>query len=507
MKVKIGNVEGLKGSNVEVPIYLEDVPDVGIYVCSFYVAFDETKLQVMDVKKGELIQNASDFFTNYNTVHQSGFASMVFMGPSDNTRRISKDGIIGTIVFKILDDAKISDVYVLKHDLDKTSVYVDGIQDITNIIYSNGSVKVVDKLTPTPTATAVVTPTPTATAVVTPTPTATAKVTPTPTATAAVTPTPTATAVVTPTPTATAEVTPIPTATAEVTPTPTATAEVTPTPTATAEVTPTPTATAAITPTVTVKPTATNGNGGGGGGGGGGNNPPATSTPTPIATSTPTPTMIVEPTPEVPGPVGPQSHTAYVKGYPDGLFLPDNNITRAEAATILAKLSGADVTYVNNSISFPDVKDTHWALWAIKYATDKGYFIGYTDGTFRPDQKITRAEFATIVYHFLGIEDKNITKYKFDDVKGHWAQVYIEKLSELNYISGYPNGTFKPQSNIKRSESVALLNRALKRGPLYGTTQKFPDVPETHWAFRDIAEGALDHQYIMDGTIERLFVK
>lgn len=196
-----------------------------------------------------------------------------------------------------------------------------------------------------------------------------------------------------------------------------------------------------------------------------------------------------------------------MKGYPNGLFLPDNNITRAEAATILAKLSGADVTYVSDKVSFPDVKDTHWALWAIKYTTDKGYFKGYTDGTFKPDQKITRAEFATIVYHFLGIEDTNITKYKFEDVKGHWAQVYIEKLTELKYISGYPNGNFEPQASIKRCESVALLNRALKRGPLYGTTQKFPDVPTTHWAFKDIAEGALDHQYIIEGTLEKLYVK
>jgi hypothetical protein len=249
------------------------------------------------------------------------------------------------------------------------------------------------------------------------------------------------------------------------------------------------------------------GGGSSGGGGGGGSGSQSTPTPTPTVTATPVPTVI-EPTSDIPGPVGlVQSHTAYLKGYPDGLFLPDNNITRAEAATILSKLSGADVTYVNESIKFPDVKETHWALWAIKYATDKGYFIGYTDGTFRPDQKITRAEFATIVYHFLGIEDKNITVHKFEDVKGHWAQVYIEKLTQLNYISGYPDGTFQPQSSIKRCESVALLNRALKRGPLYGATQIFPDVPETHWAFKDIVEGAMDHQYIMDGSIERMYVK
>ena len=173
----------------------------------------------------------------------------------------------------------------------------------------------------------------------------------------------------------------------------------------------------------------------------------------------------------------------------------------------MALLSGTDPTYTNPSISYPDVAETHWALWAIKYCTAKGYFKGYPDGTFRPDQSITRAEFATIVYHFLGIKDLSVSVYKFEDVKGHWAQLYIEKLAELNYISGYPDGSFKPQASIKRSESVALLNRALRRGPLYGASQVFPDVPETHWAFRDIVEGALDHDYIIEEDKEKLYTK
>nr|WP_010247243.1 cohesin domain-containing protein [Acetivibrio cellulolyticus] len=358
--------------------------------------------------------------------------------------------------------------------------------------------------TPTPTQSAMPTVTPSATA--TPTPTQSAMPTVTPSATA--TPTPTKNAMPTVTPSATA--TPTPTQSAMPTVTPEVTTSATPTPTPTGSVTPGVTTSTTPTPTQTVKPTATTVNEGPGviPGGNPDVNPSPITTPTPKPTATPTSGAVVEPTSEVPGPDGlPLSHTAYLKGYPNGLFLPDNNITRAEAATILAKLSGADVTYVSDKVSFPDVKDTHWALWAIKYTTDKGYFKGYTDGTFKPDQKITRAEFATIVYHFLGIEDTNITKYKFEDVKGHWAQVYIEKLTELKYISGYPNGNFEPQASIKRCESVALLNRALKRGPLYGTTQKFPDVPTTHWAFKDIAEGALDHQYIIEGTLEKLYVK
>jgi len=580
MNVSVGRVNGVKGSKVEVPVYLHNIPQDGVYTCSLFVIFDATNLEVVAVKPGELIKSRTDFTTNFDNDNdnfvKSGFASMVFQAPIDDSRIITEDGIVANIEFKVLDSAEVEDVYLLINYLDRSGFYIDGVNEITEIKYNDGSITVIatPEPTQTPTPTAVpteeptqtpkptvvptedVTPTPKPTAEptggVTPTPKPTAEptvdvtstpaptaeptgeVTPTPTPTVEptgeVTPTPTPTAeptgdaTSTPAPTAepTGEVTPTPTPTVEptgeVTPTPTPTVEptgdVTPTPTPTVEptgeVTPTPTPTVEptgdVTPTPTLtqsatpRPTSTKKSGGGSSGG-------SKSTPKPTSSATPTPSpTVVEPTPEVPG-VDVKSHSAYLKGYPNGLFLPENNITRAEAATILAKLSGADITYTNDQMSFPDVEETHWALWAIKYSTDKGYFVGYTDGTFKPDQSITRAEFATIVYHFLGIKDEHISNYKFEDVKGHWAQIYIEKLTELKYISGYPDGTFQPQSSIKRCESVAMLNRALNRGPLYGSLQIFPDVPKTHWAFKDIAEGALDHSYIMDGDIERIYLK
>lgn len=97
-----------------------------------------------------------------------------------------------------------------------------------------------------------------------------------------------------------------------------------------------------------------------------------------------------------------------------------------------------------------------------------------------------------------GLKEEKIEKSKFGDTKGHWAQQFIEQLSDLGYINGYPDGTFKPNNNIKRSESVALINRAMGRGPLHGAPQVFEDVPQTHWAFKDIAEGVLNHRYKLD---------
>ncbi|RXE57914.1 S-layer homology domain-containing protein [Acetivibrio mesophilus] len=215
---------------------------------------------------------------------------------------------------------------------------------------------------------------------------------------------------------------------------------------------------------------------------------------------------MTQPPTEVPAAGG--EHAAYLRGYPDGSFKPERNITRAEAAVIFAKLLGANESdAAEYTISYTDLSDTHWAAWAIKYASDKGLFKGYPDGSFKPDQNITRAEFATVVLEFLKIVkdqeiiDKlaalDISVPKFDDSIGHWAQESIERLSRMGYISGYPNGTFQPQSFIKRSESVALINRALERGPLNEAPKTFPDVDESYWAFRDIAEGALDHKFII----------
>jgi len=192
-------------------------------------------------------------------------------------------------------------------------------------------------------------------------------------------------------------------------------------------------------------------------------------------------------------------HKSYLNGYPDGTFRPENSITRAEAAVIFANLLEVDKnTQPKNNVSYNDLPDDHWAAWAIKYVSDLGLFSGYPDGTFKPNNSITRGEFSTVVFKFMKLEEPEQLKNKFDDCIGHWAQKYIEKLSDSGYINGYPDETFKPQKSIKRAESVALINRALNRGPLYGVKENFPDVPSTYWAYGDIAKGAITHSYYID---------
>ncbi|NMB33448.1 MAG: hypothetical protein GX992_04310 [Clostridium sp.] len=216
----------------------------------------------------------------------------------------------------------------------------------------------------------------------------------------------------------------------------------------------------------------------------------------------PTPTEIEEPDEEIPG--GPTGiHNAYLKGYPDGTFKPEKYITRAEAAVIFANLLGGDENDGDTTTTnYTDLNTDHWAAWAIQFVSDRQLFHGYPDGSFKPNRNITRAEFATVVFMMLksekGIKDNKVENYKFGDSKEHWAGQYIEQLSALGYINGYPDGTFMPDYNIKRAESVALINRALDRGPLYDAKPIFPDVPKTYWAYKDIAEGAIDHVFTID---------
>jgi len=225
--------------------------------------------------------------------------------------------------------------------------------------------------------------------------------------------------------------------------------------------------------------------------------PAPTATPTQTPTPTVTPTVTEEAEPTIPA-VNILKHKAYLSGYPDGYFKPENNITRAEAAAIFANiLKSQDRGTAQNISSFSDVSENHWAYDAINYVATKGIFKGYPDGTFKPDQTITRAEFSVAVFRLLGLELQTDAVSSFSDIKDHWAKEYINQLYRLGYIKGYSDGTFKPDSFIKRSECVALTNRALGRGPLSVKEQIFIDVPPTHWAYEEIAEGAMDHNSII----------
>ena len=197
-------------------------------------------------------------------------------------------------------------------------------------------------------------------------------------------------------------------------------------------------------------------------------------------------------------------HYAYIAGYEDGTVRPDGNITRAEVATIFFRLMTDEYreTCWSTSSSFTDVTAANWYNNAISTTANAGWVSGYPDGTFRPDAYITRAEFATIAARFLS--DVYGGTSMFTDISGHWAEDYINRAAAAGWINGYADGTFRPNAYITRAEAVTLINRMLDRAPdanhLLADMVRWPDNPETAWYYADIQEATNSHDYTRAGT-------
>ena len=193
-------------------------------------------------------------------------------------------------------------------------------------------------------------------------------------------------------------------------------------------------------------------------------------------------------------------HYAYVEGYPDGNVKPDGKITRAETATMIYRLLTAerrDEVFTDQN-DYSDVKVTQWFNKAISSMTKGEYVNGYPDGTFKPGQTITRAEFVTILVRFLdGVTDGDSP---FSDVKdSHWAKKYIVTAVEAGWIDGYPDGTFKPNEAITRAEAMKIMNSVLRRGvnetSELGEYKNFPDNSNASaWYYYEIIEAVNDHE-------------
>jgi hypothetical protein len=243
------------------------------------------------------------------------------------------------------------------------------------------------------------------------------------------------------------------------------------------------------------------------------NSKSTTATPTPKKTASPTQTKssggtIQEPNNDIPAGAKTGVHKAYLKGYTDNCFRPKKEITRAEAAVIVAKfVTSGNSTTSTSKTAFSDVSNNHWAKGSIEIVTKAGLFQGYPDGSFKPDDTIKRGEFAAVVFKLLNLKESSRLSNNFTDIKNHWAKNYILELADLKYISGYSDGTFKPENKIKRDECVVMINRALGRGPLNGAKLSFEDVPESYWAYKDIAEGSLDHEYYINSNGEEVLIK
>ena len=158
-------------------------------------------------------------------------------------------------------------------------------------------------------------------------------------------------------------------------------------------------------------------------------------------------------------------HFAYIIGYPDGTVQPNGQITRAEVATIFFRLLTEDVRTANlsRSNSYFDVAASEWYNTAVSTLSSMGIITGYPDGTFRPNAYITRAEFAAIAARFDPSGDK--TTASFRDILNHWAKDEISIAYNNSWVDGYPDGTFGPQRNITRAETMTLVNRVLNRRP------------------------------------------
>ena len=158
-------------------------------------------------------------------------------------------------------------------------------------------------------------------------------------------------------------------------------------------------------------------------------------------------------------------HFAYIVGYGNGEVRPQNNITRAEVATIFFRLLTDDVRDENltKTNRYSDVTRADWYNTAVSTLSSMGIITGYPDGTFRPNAAITRAEFAAIAARFDTNGDK--TAAKFSDIATHWAKDEISIAYNNGWITGYPNGTFGPQRDITRAETMTLVNRVLNRQP------------------------------------------
>ena len=214
---------------------------------------------------------------------------------------------------------------------------------------------------------------------------------------------------------------------------------------------------------------------------------------------------------DVPTGLNGKDHYAYVVGYPDGMVYPQKNITRAEVATIFFRLLEDETREANmtKSNSYNDMKDGAWYTCAVSTLSKMGIIKGYEDGSFKPDASISRAEFAAIAARFD--PDGDTTPATFSDVSSHWAKDEISIAANHGWIKGYEDGSFKPDQKITRAETMTLVNRVLKRLPetkddLHKDMKTWPDNQnESAWFYLAVQEATNSHYQNLkkDGTHEK----
>jgi hypothetical protein len=196
-------------------------------------------------------------------------------------------------------------------------------------------------------------------------------------------------------------------------------------------------------------------------------------------------------------------HTKYMSGYDNGLFKPEDPLTRAEACEMLYNL----VTETDEiTISFPDVSQNIWYYEAVSTMASMGLLQGDEAGNFRPESNITRAEFVEILSRFYPIEAGEL---KFNDISSeYWAAKAVCSAQAKGWIIGGGDGLFRPEDAVTRAEAAVIMNRVLQRTAnkevidAAADIRIFPDLPKDYWAYYDIMEATVDHQYNKDSSEE-----
>lgn len=180
---------------------------------------------------------------------------------------------------------------------------------------------------------------------------------------------------------------------------------------------------------------------------------------------------------------------SYMQGMADGRFYPASSVTRGQVAQIFYRLLKEQK--VSSKSTFTDVPDTLWCAEAVNALASLGIVEGVGNGQFAPNQSITRAEFVTICARFTQVSASGET---FTDVPAsHWAFDAISTAASFGWVNGVGNGQFAPNQHITRAQAAVLLNRLLGRcmaGQSYENARQYPDVPQTHWAWKNICEAS-----------------
>ena len=214
-----------------------------------------------------------------------------------------------------------------------------------------------------------------------------------------------------------------------------------------------------------------------------------------------------QPAPNKPseGDLNKDDHYQYLIGYPDGTFAPNRGMTRAEVATMFTRLlKDRPVKWLHYSAGLSDIYAGDWYADTVGYAVQKGIVSGYPDGTFKPNQPITRAEFASIASRFAQLtDDQDISFIDLD--ASHWGYKAVRSAASHGWISGYPDGSFRPEKAISRAEVTSITNRMLNR---YADLDwidahrdeviRFSDVGRSDWYFEPVMEATMGHDFTRD---------